>query len=402
VPDDPTADSSRPRRRARRRPTRDELAATSATPEATPEAAPGTPEPELGTLEPEAAIVESQSATRAAWPAQDSAPGPTDNDAAMEAAASAAPAIDEDQVPSAPAFEHWLPLVGPDDREDDSEDTEPAAAAPSEEDPAPVVPALETWLPLLEDRSPNPDVCPFLRAVVTDGKLGPPIESTHPANRCAALRQAAPQSLRQQQLVCLTSGHINCPRYLRGALVISEPVQAAARPRPGPTPATLSALVALVLAFSASVAFVLAKGGLTLQAAALPSATAVALAIPSPTPATPAPPPSPSASPLVSASPTIAPSSSPVATPTPTVAPTPTPTPVATATTRPTSNRFALLRACPNKPRCWIYTVRSGDNLFSIAHYFGVPLDTVRRLNPWTRTQALRAGKQLILPPPTR
>jgi len=75
---------------------------------------------------------------------------------------------------------------------------------------------------------------------------------------------------------------------------------------------------------------------------------------------------------------------------------------VAAATTRPTSNRYALLRACPNKPRCWIYTVRSGDNLFSIAHYFGVPLDTVRRLNPWTRTQALRAGKQLILPPPTR
>jgi hypothetical protein len=398
VPDDPTADSSRPRRRARRRPTRDELAATSAT----PDVAPATPEPEPATPELEAAPAESQSATREAWPAEDWSPGPTDRDAATEAA-SAAPAIDEDQAPVAPAFEHWLPLVGPDDREDDREDTEPADAAPTDEDPAPVVPAIETWLPLLEDRSPNPEVCPFLRAVVTDGKLGPPIESTHPANRCAALRQAAPQSLRQQQLVCLTSGHINCPRYLRGALVISEPVQAPARPRPGPTPATLSALVALVLAFSASVAFVLAKGGLTLQAAALtsavPSVTAVALAIPSPTPA---PLPSPSASSLFSASPTIAPSSSPVATPTPTVAPTPTPTPVATATARPTSNRFALLRACPNKPRCWIYTVRSGDNLFSIAHYFGVPLDTVRRLNPWTRTQALRAGKQLILPPPTR
>ena len=398
MPDDPTADSSRPRRRARRRPTRDELAATSATPDVAPE----TPEPEPPTPEPEAPTVESPSATREPWPAADSAPGPTDHDAAAEAAASAGP-IEEHQAPAPPAFEHWLPLVGPDDREDDSEDAEPADAAPTDEDAAPVVPALETWLPLLEDRSPNPEVCPFLRAVVTEGKLGPPIESTHPANRCAALRQAAPQSLRQQQLVCLTSGHINCPRYLRGALVISEPVQAPARPRPGPTPATLSALVALVLAFSASVAFVLAKGGLTLQAAALtsaaPSATAVALAIPS---ATPGPLPSPSASPLFSASPTIAPSSSPVATPTPTAAPTPTPTPVVKATARPTSNRFALLRACLIKPRCWIYTVRSGDNLFSIAHYFGVPLDTVRRLNPWTRTQALRAGKQLILPPPTR
>jgi LysM repeat protein len=46
--------------------------------------------------------------------------------------------------------------------------------------------------------------------------------------------------------------------------------------------------------------------------------------------------------------------------------------------------------------------VRSGDNLVSIARYFGVPLETVYRLNPWTRTSGLRAGQELILPPPTR
>jgi LysM repeat protein len=326
---------------------------------------------------------------------------PTDLDTAAEPAAGVAAPIDDGQATAAPAFEHWLPLVGPDDRDDEEDDAEASVPATTDLDPVPVVPALETWLPLLEDRSQNPEVCPFFRAVVADGRLGPPIESTHPANRCAALRQAAPQSLRQQQLVCLTSGHINCPRYLRGALVMSEPALAPARPRSGPTPATLSALVALVLAFSASVAFVLAKGGLTLQAAALastaPSAAAVALATPSPTPA---PLPSPTASPLVSASPSIAPSATPTATPS--VTPTPTATAVASRTPQPTSSRYALLTACPNKPRCWIYTVRSGDNLFSIAHYFGVPLSTVRRLNPWTRTQALRAGKQLVLPPPTR
>ena len=391
MPDDPTADSPRPRRRARSRSMRDEAAATPVTPPATPEQEP-------------AATLEPASPTRDAWPTEDALRRPSDHAAAAEPVAVAGPTDEAHAAALAPpAFEPRLPLVGPDDRNDEGDEVEPVETTPIDQDPAPVVPALETWLPLLEDRSPNPEVCPFLRAVVSDGKLGPPIESTHPANRCAALRQAAPQSLRQQQLVCLTSGHINCPRYLRGALVISEPPQAPVRPPSGPTPATLSALVALVLAFSASVAFVLAKGGLTLQTAGLPSAappaSAIALATPSPTLA---PLPSPSASPLISASPTIVPSPSPMVTPTPTVGPSPSATAVAARTPKPTSNRYALLTACPNKPRCWIYTVRRGDNLFSIANYFGVPLETVRRLNPWTRTQSLRAGKQLILPPPTR
>ena len=68
----------------------------------------------------------------------------------------------------------------------------------------------------------------------------------------------------------------------------------------------------------------------------------------------------------------------------------------------PTSGRYELLKPCPDKPNCWIYTVRSGDNLYSIAKYFGVSLSTVKSLNPWTKTQRLRAGKKLILPPPTR
>jgi hypothetical protein len=98
--------------------------------------------------------------------------------------------------------------------------------------------------------------------------------------------------------------------------------------------------------------------------------------------------PSASASPIVaqsaSASPFIAPTASP-------------PT-----SQRPRSGRYALLDRCPNRTRCWLYTVRSGDNLFSIANYFGVTLETVRRLNPWTQTKGIRAGQQLVLPPPTR
>ena len=46
--------------------------------------------------------------------------------------------------------------------------------------------------------------------------------------------------------------------------------------------------------------------------------------------------------------------------------------------------------------------VVGGDNLFSIANYFGVSLEAVYDRNPWTRTSSLRAGQELRLPPPTR
>jgi hypothetical protein len=38
----------------------------------------------------------------------------------------------------------------------------------------------------------------------------------------------------------------------------------------------------------------------------------------------------------------------------------------------------------------------------SIANYFGIPRRTVYALNPWARDEGLRAGRKLILPPPTR
>jgi LysM repeat protein len=61
-----------------------------------------------------------------------------------------------------------------------------------------------------------------------------------------------------------------------------------------------------------------------------------------------------------------------------------------------------LLKPCPNTPRCWIYTVRSGDNLYSIANYFGVSMNSIYARNPWVKNTGLRAGQQLRLPPPTR
>jgi LysM repeat protein len=152
-------------------------------------------------------------------------------------------------------------------------------------------------------------------------------------------------------------------------------------------------LIVLVMAVSASVAFALTRGGLVLEGAG-PSPSLVAV-LPSPTslPVEPTPvitPVPPSVAPTASSSPSATPSSTPSATPTP--------KPAAT----PTSDRYKLLKACPNTPKCWIYTVRSGDNLYSIAHYFGVSQDSIYARNPWLKQSGLRAGQQLRLPPPTR
>ncbi len=257
------------------------------------------------------------------------------------------------------------------------------------------------WLPMLDDRSPDPNVCPFLRAVGDGDGLVAPVETPDPANRCAALREAVPQSLRQQELVCLASGHVNCPRYLRGALVVAETPVPVVRAGPSVTPAVLGSLVLLVMAFSASVAFVLARGGMELTAAAptaSPEASATAVAVASVAPSTV---PSPVESVAPTASPTPTPTASPSPTSRPTPAPTPSPTPEPTATPAPTSDRYALLRPCPNTPDCWIYRVRSGDNLYSIANYFGVSQDSIYDRNPFVRN-GLRAGQDLRIPPPTR
>ena len=75
--------------------------------------------------------------------------------------------------------------------------------------------------------------------------------------------------------------------------------------------------------------------------------------------------------------------------------------PTPTTRTKASASRLALLTPCPDSPDCYIYVVRSGDNLFSIANYFGVPLSTVKAMNPWTKN-GLKAGRELRIPPPTR
>ena len=271
--------------------------------------------------------------------------------------------------------------------------TAAAASGPTE--------ASEPWLSTLDDRSSDPAICPFLRGADGDA-VGPPLERPDPLNRGAALRETVPQSLRQQELVCLTSGHVNCPRYLRGAAVVSEVPTPVVTSRRTLTPAVFGAIVLLIGAFALSVGFVASRGGLevaaiataspTASASSVAAASAGAVASPSGVPATIAP------------TPTAAPSPAPTATPSPSVAPTatPSPTPVSTVSPKPSSDRYALLTACPGTAKCWIYRVRSGDNIYSIARYFGVPIARVYAMNPWVKSSGLRAGQSLRLPPPTR
>jgi LysM domain len=242
-------------------------------------------------------------------------------------------------------------------------------------------------------------ICPYLVREGPDQALGPAMSAVDPANRCVALGSPVPQSSRQQELVCLTAAHASCPRYLRGAQLAGAPPVPPKR-EPVSTAVIVATLV-FVASIAASFAFLAVRGGFDLGLPT-PAPSQVAAASLPPTPG-PGGSPAPSVAPTAGESvpPSIEPSPSAKPTPSPTPSVTPRPTSSPTPTPRPSSNRFALLTPCPSTDNCWIYVIRSGDNLVSIANYFGVDYDRVRKMNPRLRIP-IHAGDQLRMPTPTR
>lgn len=253
--------------------------------------------------------------------------------------------------------------------------------------------------PERDPSEPRP-VCRFLAVEMADGSLAPAL-AIDAANRCTAVGDPVPQSGRQQELVCLTAAHANCPRYLRGILLAGSPPPPEAKREPI-APAVIGATLILLAAVAASFGFLAVRGGFNLPAGTAPPALVAVVASESPAPI-----PTVAASPAPTASPTPSPSPSPSPSPTPspTAAPTPTPAlatpPPATPTPRPSSDRYAVLTKCPSTPDCWIYVIRSGDNLTSIAHWFGVSYSRMIAMNPGLRIP-IHAGDRLLIPTPTR
>ena len=182
-------------------------------------------------------------------------------------------------------------------------------------------------------------ICPFLG--LADDRAGY-VEGVSDDHRCFAFGDPAPLSAEQQTRVCQERGYGNCPRYLRGVLVIpTEELEALRRPRapiaepPPPAPVQkrrrrfaplLLLLLLLVVAGGAGAGYLLFGAGL------LP--VAVESSSPSPTP-----------TPMLTAEPTPGESVAPSATAVPTPSATPDASGLATPTPEPTpeaGDRFAF------------------------------------------------------------
>jgi hypothetical protein len=86
---------------------------------------------------------------------------------------------------------------------------------------------------LFEQLAKRPDtVCPFLGLAEARAEYHDGVSDDH---RCYAFGDPAELSDEQQHKVCLQRGYGNCPRYLRGVLVIpTEELEALRRPHQGP------------------------------------------------------------------------------------------------------------------------------------------------------------------------
>jgi hypothetical protein len=89
---------------------------------------------------------------------------------------------------------------------------------------------------LFEELAKRPEgICPFLGLASSQIEYHTAVTREH---RCYAFGEPAELSAEQQERVCLGRGYVNCPRYLRGVLVIpTEELEALRRPLPVRQPA---------------------------------------------------------------------------------------------------------------------------------------------------------------------
>jgi LysM repeat protein len=216
--------------------------------------------------------------------------------------------------------------------------------------------------------------------------------TVHRAHRCAALEPPAPIATAKQRSLCLAADHVTCPTFLAARSAVEAVTGRRDEPRfpvPRVIPVVLErgspALSPAILTRQRGLAqaALLALMGIALVA------ILVARVQPPGTPAGAGASPSPAVSPTTASSASPKPSPSPAPSPSPTAAVSPSPIPSAAASAGPSAAASAQRRT---------YTVRSGDNLSSIAARFDTTVAALARLNDIDDPSVIRVGQVIILP----
>jgi LysM repeat protein len=231
-------------------------------------------------------------------------------------------------------------------------------------------------------------VCPYLIAAEGTWRAATPQR----AHRCGALEPPAPIATAKQRSLCLAAEHVTCPTFIAAtdAVEAVAPRHRTARfPIPRVTPVVLErggpTLSPAILARQRG----LAQGALlALMGIALVAILVARVAGPgNPAGAVASSSPSVDASVPASARPSPSPSPAPSPGPSPSAAPSPSPSPG--PSTAPASSSPSPRRT---------YTVRSGDNLSSIAARYGTTVAVLARLNKIDDPSVIRVGQVLVLP----
>jgi hypothetical protein len=265
----------------------------------------------------------------------------------------------------------------------------PDAAPPVADPPAEPLLDLDTAtrraLLALPGRSPDPLICPFLRA--GDGGLAPGAAT---GQRCVAVTPAIVLTEHQRQLVCQTAAYPSCPRYTRGEAAVRASLAPGLgrRSRAAPAAIATAAVLVVMAAAVAATSGVVAPNG---EGGGAGDGAAEATTMPAG--GTGAPPDAAS----------VAPSAGDPGTsglPAATVAPLATVRPTLAAT-RDLPLAWRGLKACPAPDTCYLYVVERGDTFSGIAARFETTTKKLRRLNPGLDDpNAIRVRQQLRVPPP--